>query len=104
MAHQVKSLKVEIAQWEKSLQNTLATADSTSRKQDDRIKELEQSVSQLKAAKVAEEEIKKEKSTIEEARRAMDESKREVVVATFTEDKAKKALLASEEMKKELEA
>lgn len=89
----------EIAQWDKTLQTALVTADSTSRQQDGRIKELEQSVIQLKAAKlVVEEEAKKEKAAVEEAMQATDEVKKEV------EDAAKKALLASEELRSNLEA
>ena len=62
MAHQVKALKMEITQWDKTLQTAISSfeSESESRKQAGKINKLEESVSQLKAAKqVAREEIKR---------------------------------------------
>lgn len=103
---------MEITHWNNTLQTTLATAESTSRKQGDQIRELEQTVTQLKAAKLAaEEEAKKEKAATMEAKCVMDEAKRAMEMAMIAEDEAKKAveetkkvLLATEESKNNLEA
>lgn len=112
MSQQTNFLKKKVAESQKVLQDVLALADSTSRAQSQKIKELEQLVEQLKEAKlVVAEEVSKEKKATENIKLALDEAKKIVEGAKQTveearraAEEAKKALLVSEESRKDLEA
>ena len=72
MVQQEKVLKAEVANWDTAFQNATSLYEAASRKQARQISKLENSVSKLRIAKnEVEEEAKKEKANVEEAKRTI---------------------------------
>ena len=89
MNQQTDFLKKKVAESQKILQDALTLADSTSRAQDQKIKELEQIVEQSKAAKLlVEEEVNKEKKGAENLKITLNEAKKVAEGAQQTADEA----------------
>lgn len=98
MSHSIKLLTMDISTWENIFKASTSKYETDSKKQKDEITMLKESVDRLKTAKGAvEEELKREKTSAKETRRVLDEARKNA-------DEANKALLASEEAEKNLEA
>ena len=109
MAREIKTLKLEVDQWDKTFQTATNLSAAESRWQSGEIGKLEESLKQARAAKVkAEGELKNEKTVVEDAKQTINELNQVVEKAKSAEDEAKKiaeeARKAAEEAQKTLQA